>query len=100
MSASRIGWPIDRILPNHGSLAAIEAGGYDKGLIAATQDYVQKLLRCRHEPDLARQDLKTFGADMFAKGAVEYFALYEPVHRQNVEAVVAIGTGQRETAEF
>ncbi|WJI71004.1 MULTISPECIES: MBL fold metallo-hydrolase [unclassified Mesorhizobium] len=34
-------WPIDRILPNHGSLEAIERGGYDKGLIAATQAYVQ-----------------------------------------------------------
>jgi hypothetical protein len=87
------GWPIDRILPNHGSFAAIERGGYDKSLIAATQAYVQKLLRCRHEPDLAKQDLKTFGADMFATGAVEYFALYEPVHRQNVEAVLAAGSG-------
>lgn len=88
------GWPIDRILPNHGSFEAIERGGYDKVLIAATQTYVQKLLRCRHEPDLAKQDLKTFGADMFAAGAVEYFALYEPVHRQNVEAVLATGTGR------
>jgi glyoxylase-like metal-dependent hydrolase (beta-lactamase superfamily II) len=88
------GWPIDCILPNHGSLEAIERGGYDKGLIAATQAYVQKLLRCRHEPDLAKQDLKTFGAGMFAAGAVEYFALYEPVHRQNVEAVLATGTGR------
>jgi len=86
------GWPIGRILPNHGSFEAIERGGYDKSLIAATQAYVQKLLRCRHEPDLARQDLKTFGADMFATGAVEYFALYDPVHRQNVEAVLATGT--------
>ncbi|UVK40659.1 MBL fold metallo-hydrolase [Mesorhizobium sp. AR10] len=86
-------WPIDRILPNHGSPAAIEAG-YDKSLIAATQGYVQKLLRCRHEPDLARQDLKTFGADMFATGAVGYFAPYDAVHRQNVEAVIATGTGQ------
>ncbi|MBA1140794.1 MBL fold metallo-hydrolase [Mesorhizobium neociceri] len=86
------GWPIDRILPNHGSLETIERGGYDKGLITATQAYVQKLLRCRHEPDLAKQDLKTFGADMFATGAVEYFALYDPVHRQNVEAVLAAGT--------
>ena len=83
------GWPIGRILPNHGSFEAIERGGYDKSLIAATQAYVQKLLRCRHEPDLAKQDLKTFGADMFATGAVEYFALYDPVHRQNVEAVLA-----------
>ncbi len=88
------GWTINRILPNHGSLQAIEAGGYDKGFIAATQTYVGKLLRCRHEPDLASQDLATFGADMFATGAVAYFAPYEAVHRQNVAAVVAAGTAQ------
>ena len=82
-------WQFDRILPNHGSLEAIEAGGYDRSFIAATQAYIRKLLGCRHDPDLARQDLKTFGADMFAAGAVEYFAPYEAVHRQNVEAVVA-----------
>jgi len=88
------GWKIDRILPNHGSLEAIEAGGYDRDFIAATQGYVGKLLACRHRPDLASQDLKTFGADMFAAGAVEYFAPYEAVHRQNVEAVVAAANGQ------
>ncbi|MEO5760353.1 MAG: MBL fold metallo-hydrolase [Mesorhizobium sp.] len=88
------GWPIDRILPNHGSLQAIEAGGYDKSFITATQTYVRKLLACRHEPDLARQDLKTFGADIFASGAVDYFAPYEPVHRENLAAVLAAGAGQ------
>ncbi|TRC98921.1 MBL fold metallo-hydrolase [Mesorhizobium sp. WSM4303] len=88
------GWPINRILPNHGSLAAIEAGGYGKGFIAATQDYVRELLRCRQDADLAKQDLKTFGADMFAAGAVEYYEPYEAVHRQNVEAVLGTGFGQ------
>ena len=83
------GWQFERILPNHGSLEAIEAGGYDRSLITATQAYVRKLLACRNDPDLARQDLRTFGADMFATTAVEYFAPYEAVHRQNVEAVVA-----------
>ncbi|MGX5847188.1 MBL fold metallo-hydrolase [Mesorhizobium sp. PL10] len=87
------GWPINRILPNHGSLVAIEAGGYGKDFIAATQDYVRKLIRCRRDADLAKQDLKTFGADMFAAGAVEYYPPYEAVHRQNVEAVLAVGTG-------
>ena len=42
-------------------------------------------------PDLARQDLKTFGADIFAATATEYFAPYEAVHRQNVAAVLAAG---------
>ncbi|CDX54992.1 conserved hypothetical protein [Mesorhizobium plurifarium] len=83
------GWQFDRILPNHGSFEAIEAGGYDRSLIAATEAYIRKLLACRHAPDLARQDLKTFGADIFATTAAEYFAPYEAVHRQNVEAVVA-----------
>ena len=87
-------WTINRILPNHGSLQAIEAGGYDRSFIAATQTYVGRLLRCRSEPGLARQDLRTFGADMFATGAVGYFAPYEAVHRQNVAAVVAAGTAQ------
>lgn len=85
------GWQFDRILPNHGSLQAVEAGGYDRSLIAATQAYIRKLLACRHAPDLARQDLKTFGADIFAATATEYFAPYEAVHRQNVAAVLAAG---------
>lgn len=84
-------WQFDRILPNHGSLQAIEAGGYDRSLIAATQAYIRKLLACRHAPDLARQDLKTFGADIFAATATEYFAPYEAVHRQNVAAALAAG---------
>ena len=82
------GWRFDRILPNHGSLEVIEAGGYDRSLITATEAYVRKLLACRQDPDLAKQDLSTFGADIFAKTATEYFAPYEAVHRQNVEAVL------------
>ena len=82
------GWGFDRILPNHGSLETIKAGGYDRSFIAATEAYLRKLLACRQDPDLAKQDLKTFGADMFATTAVQYFAPYEPVHRQNVEAVI------------
>jgi len=85
------GWQFDRILPNHGSLEAIEAGGYDRSLIAATEAYVRKLLACRQEPGLAAQDLRTFGAEVFATTAVEYFAPYEAVHRQNVEAVIGAG---------
>jgi glyoxylase-like metal-dependent hydrolase (beta-lactamase superfamily II) len=86
------GWTTDRILPDHGSLQVIEAGGYDSRFIAATQAYVGRLLRCRHEPDLANEDLKTFAADLFASGAINYFAPYEAVHRQNVEAVLKQAT--------
>ena len=34
--------------------------------IDATRLYVEKLLRCRAEPELAEQDLQTFGAEAFA----------------------------------
>ena len=37
----------DRILPNHGDPEIIAAGGYGKGLIRATQDYIRVLQRCR-----------------------------------------------------
>ena len=79
----------DRILPNHGAPSMIEAGGYDRGLIEATRRYVEKLLRCKTEPDLARQDLQSFIADDLTDGHVKYFPAYEAVHRANVDHVLA-----------
>jgi glyoxylase-like metal-dependent hydrolase (beta-lactamase superfamily II) len=80
-------WPISRILPSHGALATIEAGGYGTDLIEATRRYVEKLLLCRTRPDLADPDLRRFAAALFATGAIQYFAGYEPVHRANLAAV-------------
>ena len=81
------GWAIARILPSHGALEIIEAGGYDKDFIEASLRYVQKLDRCRAEPELAEPDLQLFAADAFDTGAISYFAAYEPVHRSNLAAV-------------
>ncbi len=76
-----------RILPNHGAVAQIEGGGYDRSLIDATRHYVEKLIRCRDEPELAHQDLRTFiGPDLEA-GNVQYWAAYEAVHRANIARV-------------
>lgn len=82
------GWPVRRILPNHGDPGVIRDGGYDSSLIGATRNYVEKLLRCRTDPALAQQDLRTFISGDLAAGAVHYFAPYEPVHRLNVGAVL------------
>ncbi|MBV9139035.1 MAG: MBL fold metallo-hydrolase [Hyphomicrobiales bacterium] len=81
------GWVFDRILPNHGAAEVIEAGGYDRRLVDATRRYVEKLMRCRAQPGLAQQDLKTFTGEDLASGAIRYFSPYEAVHRRNVEAV-------------
>jgi glyoxylase-like metal-dependent hydrolase (beta-lactamase superfamily II) len=82
------GWNIRRILPNHGVAEIIAGGGYDASLIAATRLYVERLSNLVDQPARAAQDLRGFAADMFATGAVTYFAPYEDVHRRNVQAVL------------
>jgi cyclase len=80
-------WDFQRILPNHGAPEVIQSGGYDRRFIDATRRYVEKLLRCRQEPELAGQNLERFAGEALASGAIRYFAPYEAVHRRNVEAV-------------
>jgi cyclase len=79
----------DRILPNHGDPDVIAGGGYPKGLIRATQDYIRVLQRCRDEPDLCEAALTELVADSLQAGWITYFAPYEEVHRANVAAVTA-----------
>jgi cyclase len=83
-------WTFDRILPNHGSLEQIAAGGYDKGFVDATRLYVEKLNACRSDPALLDLDLRAFAKDALATGSIAYFDAYEPVHRHNIEAVLAL----------
>ncbi len=83
------GWNISRILPNHGDPLVISAGGYEKPLIRATQQYIRMLKRCVGEPELREADLATLIAGPLQAKWVNYFAPYEAVHRNNVAAVVA-----------
>jgi glyoxylase-like metal-dependent hydrolase (beta-lactamase superfamily II) len=85
------GWNIRHILPNHGRADIIEAGGYGPGFIDATRLYVEALLKLGDDPEAARLDLQNFAPDIFAGGAVTYFAPYEAVHDRNVRAVLGRG---------
>ena len=80
-------WTPTRILPNHGDPAVIAAGGYPKGLIGATRDYIRKLQRMPDEPDLRDTPLAELIAAAVAAGRLTYFPPYEEVHRENVAAV-------------
>jgi glyoxylase-like metal-dependent hydrolase (beta-lactamase superfamily II) len=84
------GWDIKRILPNHGVEKVIAAGGYGPELVEATRLYVEKLLRLRDEPALAEEDFRTFAAASFDTGGANYFIPYEPVHKSNVQSVLAL----------
>ncbi len=81
-------WDIEKILPNHGAEEMIIAGGYGPELIAATRNYATKLLRLRHEPELAKQELRTFVAEDFVAGVISYYAPYESVHARNVSVIL------------
>jgi glyoxylase-like metal-dependent hydrolase (beta-lactamase superfamily II) len=83
------GWDFNRILPNHGSPDIIATGGYGRTLITATRLYIEQLLRLKDDPDLAELSLRDFAKDALATGGVSYIDAYEPVHRHNVEAVLA-----------
>ncbi|WP_413723190.1 MBL fold metallo-hydrolase [Sodalis sp. RH24] len=86
---ARLGqWDFQRILPNHGRLEMIAAGGYPRDLIAATQRYVEQLLRLPAHPELAALPLVEFAAASLATGAVAWFEPYEAVHRHNIASVL------------
>jgi glyoxylase-like metal-dependent hydrolase (beta-lactamase superfamily II) len=78
----------DRIYPNHGSVEAI-GGGYADTLIAATEQYVEALLRHARDPRPEDSDLRGFIREPLAAGWVTYFPPYERVHQSNLERVRA-----------
>ncbi len=82
-------WQVETILPNHGAPERIAAGGYDKGLITATQLYTERLLECRSSEIYRHQTLAQFVADEVTRGWIGYFAPYEAVHRENLAKVLA-----------
>jgi glyoxylase-like metal-dependent hydrolase (beta-lactamase superfamily II) len=77
-----------RILPNHGDPEVIAAGGYSAGLIAATEQYIDLLLRAAGEAALAEPTLREI-VTALGNDDVHYYAPYEAVHRNNLAAVRA-----------
>ena len=77
------------VLPNHGSAARIAAGGYDASILPATQRYVGWLMGLQAAPHLAETPLRDVIAMDLASGALEWFAPYEDIHRQNVARTLA-----------
>ena len=76
------------IRPGIVALDISAAGGYTDGLIAATQQYIDLLLRSRTDVALREQTLREVVVAM-GNADVHYYAPYEDVHRQNLDAVSA-----------
>jgi cyclase len=82
----------DFILPNHGDPDIIAAGGYDKGLIKAQQQYIRILKRCRTEPALRVMPLEELIAGPLSRGWVNMYEPYRAIHAQNMQRVLDAGT--------
>ena len=76
------------ILPNHGGPDIIAAGGYDKGMIRATQQYIRMLKRSLTDPELREKTLRELIAGPLERGWIHYFEPYESVHRDNLALVL------------
>lgn len=78
----------ERILPCHGDPGVIAAGGYSRGLIRATQQYVRALRRCRDDEGLRATPLRELIAGPLDAEWIHYYEPYESVHRENLESVL------------
>ena len=84
----RIGtWEFQHVLPNDGRIEVIQAGGYSRDMVTATQLYIEQLMRLEAEPALAERSLQDFAPEIFTTDASVYFAPYEAVHQRNVQRV-------------
>jgi glyoxylase-like metal-dependent hydrolase (beta-lactamase superfamily II) len=81
-----------RILPNHGSFEAIDAGGYSSTLIDATQTYLRDLLSSGAGGATSQGGLQTFARQQLAAGWITWFEPYERVHESNLAAAAAAST--------
>jgi cyclase len=80
---------IDKLFPNHGDPRVIAAGGYDKTLIDATSDYIEKMLARVHDQGFLDSAIEDFIGDSLARGWVNAFEPYRAVHKTNLERVHA-----------
>jgi len=77
-----------RILPAHGDPDVIASGGYNRGLIRATQQYIRALLRIMEQPGLAETPLRELIAGPLETGWISYHPGYEAVHAENLKTVL------------
>jgi cyclase len=76
-----------RILPNHGDPDMIAAGGYQKTLARAMQQYIRVLKRCQTEPAVRERPLAELIAGPLSAGWISWFDAYETVHKRNLKVV-------------
>lgn len=83
-------WDISRIYPNHGNIAVIRKGGYDKGLMEATRIYLRNMVRRAKDLDFLTMPIETVISDSVAKVWVSLWEPYRHVHEVNRKRLHAL----------
>ncbi len=76
-------WDITRIYPNHGNIAVIRKGGYDKGLIEATRIYLRNMIRRAKDPGFLDMPIEAVIGESLDKGWISLWEPYRHVHNVN-----------------
>jgi glyoxylase-like metal-dependent hydrolase (beta-lactamase superfamily II) len=79
----------ERILPNHGDLETIGAGGYGPGLITATESYIRFLQEVGAGQRDAGGSLRDLVPELAGADSLVYFEPYEEIHRHNLGTLAA-----------
>ena len=77
------------VLPNHGAAGRIAGGGYGASILPAMQSYVRWLMGLQAAPEWSETPLREVIAADLTSGALEWFAPYEAIHRQNITRTLA-----------
>ena len=78
---------IERILPSHGSLDIIKAGGYNKSLIRNNADYLKSMLSDTDNPDFLKKLAQDYIGEALKSGELTWWEPYAKVHELNKDAI-------------
>ena len=74
---------IERILPSHGSLDIIKAGGYNKNLIKNNADYLRSMMGDGDSPDFLKKSAQDYIGNALKSGELIWWEPYAKVHDLN-----------------
>lgn len=85
--------PWDRTFPNHGDPDVIAAGGYGRGIVDATAEYLDTMLSRAPVPGFLNMPLEAFAARHWAHGWTSLWEPYRDVHTWNLGQVSSVWSG-------
>lgn len=74
---------IERILPSHGSLDTIKAGGYNKNFIKNNADYLRSMMSDTDNPNFLKKSARDYIGDALKLGELTWWEPYSKVHELN-----------------